>query len=255
MSGSTAIVTGGARGIGYAVVRRLAADGWNVAMCDLSQTIAEREAELDAIEGSVFVHPCDVSDEESVKYFVAQVIREFGSVDALVNNAGVGGALTYVTETTIEDFKKVLDVNVTGTFLMCKHVAPYIGLEKNGRIVNFGSIYGIQGVAGGAGYCASKGAIAALTHSLALELAPKITVNTIAPGPIISDMYLEDQQFIADENGRTIDEQLELSRLKIPAGRQGQGSDIAGAIAWLLSADADYVTGQTLSINGGVLFN
>jgi 3-oxoacyl-[acyl-carrier protein] reductase len=188
-----------------------------------------------------------------VVQFVGQVIERFGSIHALVNNAGVGGPSTSVIETSLEDFARVLAVNVAGTFLMCKHVAPHICREESGRIVNFGSIFGMQGVAGGASYCASKGAIALLTHSLALELAPRITVNTIAPGQIISDMYEEDQQNLAAQKGLSLEEQLEESRLTIPAKRQGEGSDIANSVAWLLSADSAYITGQTISVNGGVI--
>ncbi|CAB4330874.1 MAG: glucose 1-dehydrogenase [Actinobacteria bacterium] len=253
MNAKTAVVTGAARGIGYAIVTRLLNDGWNVAMCDLQPTLDENRKEIAALGSEVFVYPCDVSDENSVKNFAAEVITRFGSIHALVNNAGIGGPSTSVTETSLEDFEQVLSVNITGTFLMCKHVAPHIAREESGRIINFGSIYGMQGVAGGAGYCASKGAVASLTHSLALELAPKITVNTIAPGQIISQMYVADQELLAQHNGRSLEAQLAASRNGIPAQRQGEGKDIANAVAWLLSPDAAYVTGQTLSVNGGVL--
>lgn len=253
MSAKTAIVTGAARGIGMAVVKRLVSDGWNVAMCDLEQELSRYEKEIAALGDEILIHSCDVSDEESVSNFVAEVINQFGSIHALVNNAGIGGPSSSVTETSLADFNRVLSVNVTGTFLMCKYVAPHLAREDFGRIVNFGSIFGMQGVAGGASYCASKGAVALLTHSLALELAPKITVNTIAPGQIISQMYLEDQQLMANRKDQNLAEQLEISRQGIPAQRQGEGTDIANAVSWLLSPDASYVTGQTLSVNGGVL--
>ena len=253
MSAKTALVTGAARGIGMAVVKRLVADGWNVAMCDLEPELSRNKVELATLGDQVFILSCDVSDEDSVKNFVTEAINKFGSIHALVNNAGVGGPSTPVIETSLEDFNRVLSVNVSGTFLMCKHVAPHLAREEFGRIVNFGSIFGMQGVAGGSGYCASKGAVALLTHSLALELAPNITVNTIAPGQILTQMYLDDQQLMANAKGLSLPEQLEISRSGIPAQRQGEGSDIANAVAWLLSSDAAYVTGQTLSVNGGVL--
>ena len=168
MSAKTALVTGAARGIGMAVVKRLVADGWNVAMCDLEPELSRNKAELATLGDQVFILSCDVSDEDSVKNFVAEAINKFGSIHALVNNAGVGGPSTSVIDTSLEDFNKVMSVNVSGTFLMCKHVAPHLVREEFGRIVNFGSIFGMQGVAGGSGYCASKGAVALLTHSLAL---------------------------------------------------------------------------------------
>ena len=123
-----------------------------------------------------------------------------------------------------------------------------------GAIVNLGSIFGQQGVAGGAAYCASKGGVALLTHSLSLELAPfRVRVNTIAPGNMASEMHWEDLRAQAAARGSSFEEEAERVRASIPLGRHGTGEDLAGAVVWLLSDDASYVTGQTIGVNGGVL--
>jgi NAD(P)-dependent dehydrogenase (short-subunit alcohol dehydrogenase family) len=125
---------------------------------------------------------------------------------------------------------------------------------EGGTIVNLGSLFGQQGVPFGAPYCMSKGAIALLTHSLALELAPHgITVNTIAPGNMATEMHFDELRDRAARAGGTFDAELEAARAEVPLGRHGTGEDVAGAVAWLASAGAAYVTGQTIAVNGGVL--
>ena len=123
-----------------------------------------------------------------------------------------------------------------------------------GAIVNLGSIFGQQGVANGAAYCASKGGVALLTHSLALELAPHaIRVNTVAPGNMLTEMHLDDLRVGATERGVALDEEIERVRATVPLGRHGTADDVAGVVAWLASPDAAYVTGQTIGVNGGVI--
>jgi NAD(P)-dependent dehydrogenase (short-subunit alcohol dehydrogenase family) len=196
----------------------------------------------------------DVSDETACAAAVERAVHALGGVDVLVNNAGIGGPDTDVAGTSLAEFRRVLDVNLTGTFLMCRAVATVmIGQGSGGAIVNMGSVFGQQGVARGAGYCASKAGVALLTHSLALELAPHgIRVNTIAPGNMATEMHWDELRSRAALSGTTFDEQVTMVRAAVPMGRHGTGDDVAGTVAWLVSPDASYVTGQTIGVNGGI---
>ena len=259
-----AIVTGAARGLGAAIAGRLARDGADVALLDVNADVAATAERLAGGLESAGAGPrpgqvavglvADVSDEMASAAAVDQAVHALGGVDVLVNNAGIGGPDTDVAGTSLAEFRRVLDVNLTGTFLMCRAVAKVmIGRGGGGAIVNIGSVFGQQGVAGGAGYCASKAGIALLTHSLALELAPHgIRVNTIAPGNMATEMHWDELRSRAARSGTAFGEQLEMVRSSIPLGRHGTGDDIAGVVAWLVSPDAGYVTGQTIGVNGGV---
>ena len=255
-----AIVTGAARGLGAAIAGRLASDGADVVLLDVKADVsatAERLAgdEESARDGRVAVGlVADVSDETDAAAAVDRAVHALGGVDVLVNNAGIGGPDTDVTSTSLAEFRRVLDVNLTGTFLMCRAVAKVmIGQGGGGVIVNMGSVFGQQGVAGGAGYCASKAGVALLTHSLALELAPHgIRANTIAPGNMATEMHWDELRSRAARSGTTFDEQMEMVKGSVPLGRHGTGGDIAGVVAWLVSPDAGYVTGQTIGVNGGI---
>ena len=239
-----AVVTGGARGLGAAVAARLAADGAAVAVADVVFPSGAPPLAFTA----------DISDEAACADLVRRACEALGGLDVLVNNAGIGGPSSLVVDTPPEEFRRVLDVNLTGTFLMSQAAGRVmIAQGSGGAIVNIGSIFGQQGKAGIAGYSSSKGGITLLTHSLALELAPHgIRVNTISPGNMTTDMHLAELQSRADAAGTSAAEQERLVRDSIPLGRHGTGDDIAGAVAWLVSPDAAYVTGQTIGVNGGV---
>ena len=256
-----AIVTGAARGLGAAIAGRLARDGADVVLLDVSADVTATAERLGST-GDAKARPgqvalglvADVSDERACAAAVDRAVSAIGGVDVLVNNAGIGGPDTDVTGTSLTEFRRVLDVNLTGTFLMCRAVAKVmIGQGSGGAIVNLGSVFGQQGVAGGAGYCASKAAVALLTHSLALELAPRgIRANTIAPGNMATEMHWDELRSRAARFGTAFDEQVESVRTSVPLGRHGTGDDIAGVVAWLVSPDAGYVTGQTIGVNGGI---
>jgi NAD(P)-dependent dehydrogenase (short-subunit alcohol dehydrogenase family) len=250
-----AIVTGAARGLGAAIAGRLTCDGADVVLLDVNGDVVAAAERLAGGAGPVAVGlVADVSDEAACAAAVDQAVRAIGGVDILVNNAGIGGPDTDVAGTSPAEFRRVLDVNLTGTFLMCRAVATVmIGQGRGGAIVNMGSVFGQQGVARGAGYCASKAGVALLTHSLALELAPHgIRVNTIAPGNMATEMHWDELRSRAARSGTTVDEQVKLARAGVPLGRHGTGDDIAGTVAWLVSPDASYVTGQTIGVNGGI---
>jgi NAD(P)-dependent dehydrogenase (short-subunit alcohol dehydrogenase family) len=255
-----AIVTGAARGLGAAIAGRLARDGADVVLLDVNADVVAAADRLAGDVGGVADGQAavgmvaDVSDEIASAAAVDRAVHDLGGVDVLVNNAGIGGPDTDVTGTSLAEFRRVLDVNLTGTFLMCRAVAKVmIGQGSGGAIVNMGSVFGQQGVAGGAGYCASKAGVALLTHSLALELAPHgIRANTIAPGNMATEMHWEELRSRAARSGTAFDEQVATVKASIPLGRHGTGGDIAGVVAWLVSPDAGYVTGQTIGVNGGI---
>ena len=237
-----ALVTGGARGLGAAVAARIVRDGGRVAVIDVT-----------AGDGVDFAG--DVSDEEFVAGAVPAAAERLGGLDLLVNNAGVGGSEADAVDTPAAVFRRVLEVNLVGSFLVARAAAAVmIAQGTGGSIVNFGSTFGQQGVAGGSAYCASKGGVALFTHSLALELAPYgIRVNTIAPGNMATEMHWDYLRKLAARSGTTLDEEVERVCASVPLGRHGTGEDIAGAVVWLASEDASYVTGQTIGVNGGVL--
>ncbi|MDQ3866634.1 MAG: SDR family oxidoreductase, partial [Actinomycetota bacterium] len=193
-------------------------------------------------------------DESFADQAVAATAERLGGLDLLVSNAGIGGPSTPVVETELGDFRRVLDVNLVGTFLMARAATRRMVADgRGGAIVNLGSIFGQQGVARAAAYCASKAGVALLTHSLALELAPYgIRVNAIAPGNMATEMHWDELRARAAARGTNFEEERERLRAEIPLGRHGTGEDIAGAVVWLASDDAAYVTGQTIGVNGGV---
>ncbi len=251
-----ALVTGAARGLGRAVAERIVRDGGDVAIVDVDGSVERTREEIAALrdESTVLAFLADVSIEHDVEHVVSATDTELGGLDLLVNNAAIGGPSTDVVDTPTDEIRRVLDVDLLGAFLVARAVARVmIHRGGGGCIVNLGSIFGQQGVAGGAGYCAAKGGIGLLTHSLALELAPHaIRVNTVAPGNMATEMHFEDLRARAAAAGTTLEEELERVRATIPLGRHGTGEDIAGAVAWLASEDAAYVTGQTIGVNGGV---
>lgn len=250
-----ALVTGAGRGLGEAIARRLVADGASVALIDRTEEVRSTASRLaEGAAGQVIASVLDVSDADRVSSEIPRVIETLGGLDLLVNNAGIGGPSTYVEETDPAAFREVIDVNLVGAFLVAKACIPALRSGGGGAIVNLGSMFGQHGVAGGAGYSASKGGVALLTHSLALELGPdRIRVNTIAPGNMLTEMHLDDLRVRAAADGVALETMVERVRSGIPIGRHGTGDDIAGVVAWLASPDAAYVTGQTIGVNGGVV--
>jgi NAD(P)-dependent dehydrogenase (short-subunit alcohol dehydrogenase family) len=236
-----AVVTGAARGLGEAVAARLAAGGASVALIDISPEVtatAERIAAglAPGAAGRTTGIVADVADEAACEAAIGRAAEVLGGIDALVNNAGIGGPDTPVVDTAFADFWSVLRVNLGSAFLASRAAARLmIARRAGGAIVNLGSIFGQQGVAGGAGYCASKAAVALLTQSLALELAPHgIRVNTIAPG-----------------NAQARWKKPEHESERSPLGRPTTGQDIGHAVAFLLSDEASHITGSCLDVSGG----
>jgi len=241
MAKGTALITGASRGIGLAIARRLASDGWNLALVARDEArLRESVATLPA-GTRAGIWACDVADGEQVARVVAAAAAEFDGIQALINNAGVT-ADALIMRMSSAQWRQVLDVNLTGTFNFTKAVAPLMMRQRQGRIVNITSVIGLSGNAGQANYAASKAGIIALTKSVARELAGRqVTANAVAPGFITTDMTAG------------LNEQIRAEMLRsIPLKRFGEGADVAGVVAFLLSPDAAYVTGQTIVCDGGM---
>lgn len=235
-----AIVTGGASGIGLATVLRLREDGWPVAIIDANgETLAEAEAEIGDPD-VLFIH-ADVTDEDEVGEAFDQAADALGPIGALVNCAAIARDLP-VEETSAELFRQILDVNVVGMFVACR-----AALERMGdalAIVNVSSVSGLRANRGRVAYGASKAAVKLMTETMALELAGRnVRVNCVAPGPTETPM-------IARLHGAE-DRREWLARL--PMGRYGDPAEIAAAIAFLVSAESNFITGHTMAVDGGFL--
>ncbi|WP_454853019.1 SDR family NAD(P)-dependent oxidoreductase [Rhizobium binxianense] len=237
-----AVVTGGAKGIGRAITLALARRGYGVAIVDvLAEKGHETAAEASSAGSSSRFFHVDVADEKAVAGMVAEVRREMGVPDVLVNNAGIYPRMSAV-EMPYALWQHVLAVNLGGAFLCSRAMAPLMLERGSGAIVNVASGRGLQGAAGGSHYAASKAGLLSLTRSLALEWAPAIRVNAVIPGVTDTDQPRE---------AGGSDEELYGRGRKIPLGRIGQPDDVANAVCFFLSEEASYVTGQSLCVNGG----
>ncbi len=246
--GHVALVTGAASGIGRATARRLAAEGAAVACLDVAEdaidaVAAEINTESAQAGGRAIAVRCDVTDEDVVASAVAQATAELGPITNLCNIAGIGG-FAHTTEQSLSGWDKIIAVNLTGTFLMCRRVLPGM-LERGGAIVNTVSTAGVIGQPYSAAYCASKGGVKLLTKALAVEyMARGVRVNGIAPGGVDTP--------IIHNFGPPADADMKLiERLMTPIGFAFP-HEIAGAFAYLGSHEADYVTGAILSIDGAI---
>lgn len=238
-----AVITGGARGIGYEIARSLAASGVRVALADVNGPGAiESAGQLQQAGHEAIGLAVDASNPAEVKAMVDRVTGQWGRIDVLVNNAGIC-PLTPPLEISAEEWDRVLSINLKGTFLCSQAVVPVMRAQHRGKILNIASSAGqMGGIAVGLHYSASKAGILGLTKSLARVLAPEIQVNAISPGTTESEMT------------RGWDEGDIASIVRqIPAGRLGRPSDVAYAVLFLASEEADFITGQTLSVNGGLL--
>lgn len=270
LRGKVALVTGAARvgGLGRAIAARLAADGAAVMLTDIGAASGSHFAaahvgtsiELDGAVGElrqrglqVSGMVLDVRDETGWQQAVAETVRQFGRLDVLVNNAGIGYLMQLVTELTWSDWETVLAVNLGGPFLGTKHAATQmIAQGGGGRIINIASQAAKSGFPYAAAYTSSKHGLIGLTRATAVELGPHgITVNAVCPNHVTTGLGAWQNEFFAKKLGLTLDEYLASMRNRIPLGRPGLPDDTAAACAWLASDDAQYVTGEALNVSGG----
>jgi len=244
-----AIVTGGSTGIGLAIARRLAEEGAGVVIADIKGA-AEAAASLAGSNRQVVPIETDVSSEQSVAALVAGTLERLGRIDILVNNAAVSAtlALSPFEKLTVAEWRRVLDVNTIGTFLCCRAVAPHMRSRKSGRIVNIASGTAFKGAPFLLHYVASKGAVISMTRSLARELgSDNVTVNAVSPGYTLSEGNLGNPDFLAAHRQAAIAGRV-LQRDAYP-------EDLVGAVAFLASDDAAFMSGQILAVDGGSVFH
>jgi 3-oxoacyl-[acyl-carrier protein] reductase len=240
--GKTALVTGAAQGIGRDIALALAADGADVAICDVNLEAAQKTAgDIEAKGRKSLALKANVASSSEVTAMVDQVVEKFGRIDILVNNAGItrDGLILRMKE---EDWDLVLSINLKGSFLCTKAALKYMSKQRGGNIINIASIVGAMGNAGQANYVASKAGLIGLTKTIAREYANRgITANAVAPGFIDTAMTQA-----LSENVRT-----ELAK-QIPLGKLGTPEDVANAVRFLASPWASYITGQVIHVNGGM---
>ena len=231
LSAKRAVVTGGCGGLGRAIVDRLRRDGAQVALFDRA----------DAADRDEFLIHCDVTNEDDVSAAIKQVVARFGGIDILVNNAGLQGEVAPIVEASVESWRRVIDVNLTGAFICSKAIAPMMVSAGWGRIVHVSSVQGKEGTAQAGAYAASKAGLIAFGKTLAKELATTgVTVNCITPTVIETGMI------------REISEQRREELLaRIPMGRFCRATEVAAMVAWIASEECSFSTGAVFDMSGG----
>ena len=242
--GQTAVVTGAGRGIGRAIALRFASEGARVACVSRTEENANKVSdEINALRAdSAKAYAVDVADHAAVQKMGARILEEFGRTDILVNNAGMTRD-ALMMRMSLEDWDAVINTNLRGAFSFSHALVRAMTKQRSGRIINISSVIGLMGNAGQTNYAASKAGLIGLTKSLARELASRnITVNAVAPGFVMTDMTVG----LSDQVKDTINS-------KIPLGRTGTPEEIAAAVVFLASPEAAYITGQVLSVDGGIV--
>lgn len=242
LSGQVAMVTGASQGLGKTCAIRLGECGATVlCVARSAEKLAETVAAIEAAGGKAVAHPCDVGSRESVAALFDQVEKTYGKLDIIVNNAGITRD-TLLPRMTDDQWDDVIQTNLTSCFLFCREASKIMMSARYGRIINMSSVSGLIGNAGQTNYSASKAGMIGLTRSLARELGKrKVTVNAVAPGFIESDMT----QALGDE-------MLKEVKKRIPANRLGTADDVAATVVFLASPAASYITGQVITVDGGM---
>jgi NAD(P)-dependent dehydrogenase (short-subunit alcohol dehydrogenase family) len=250
LEGKVALITGAGSGIGRAAAQRFAAEGCAVAVVDMAGSAAEETAgKIVADGGRAIACSADVTADTEVREAVARTVETFGSLDVLYNNAGVNSSGS-VADATEEDWDRCFAVNVKGTFLCSRAAVTHLAAGGSGAIVNQASVAALVGVPNFAAYCAAKGAVVALTRSMAIDLAPRgIRVNAICPGTVFTPLM---EPMLRARGDGDMEVGLARTVVKYPIGRLGTPEDIASAALFLASAGASFLTGSILAADGGM---
>lgn len=244
LQGKNAIITGSSQGIGLAIAKKLASEGANIVLTSsrISEDTPLAKEIADEYGVKVLVIPADVSKFEDVENLIEKTHKEFGAIDILVNNAGITRD-NLILRMSIDDFNQIIDVHLKGVFHGVKAVYPIMMKQKYGKIINIASVVGLVGNAGQANYAAAKAGIIGLTKSVAKELAGRgVNVNAVAPGFTETNMT---DQIPENEKNKIF--------ASIPMKRMGKPEEIASVVAFLASDDASYITGQTITVDGGMV--
>jgi len=241
--GKSGLVTGAGKGIGKAIAMRLAADGAKVLCADVDQqALDDVVSEIEAAGGAASTMCVDVSDAAQVEAMVSKAIESFGNLHLAVNNAGIGGAGKPLAEQELEEWERVIGINLSGVFYGLKYEIPAILASGGGAIVNIASMFARHALRGRAHYTASKYGVIGLTRTAAMDYAGEpIRINTVCPGVIDTPLARSD----ADTTGAVAD--------MVPLGRMGEASEIANMVAFLLSDEASYITASEFDVDGGIL--
>jgi 3-oxoacyl-[acyl-carrier protein] reductase len=233
-----AVITGGSGGIGYAIAERFVTSGAKVVLWDVNADAAKAAG---AKVGAALASKVDVTDQQSVAAAAREAAAKLGGIDILVNSAGINGPIGPVENYDVAAWRQVLEVNLTGVFICCREVVPYLRKATNGRIVNLSSVGGKDGNPNQAAYSASKAGVTTLTKSLGKELADtNIRVNCVTPAAIQSDML---DKMTAEQRGFVL--------AKIPLGRAGRPDEVAAMVAWLATDECSFSTGAAFDLSGG----
>ena len=241
LASQVAIVTGAARGIGLAIAERLLRSGADVSLWDRDQEALQAAADQMRSLGRIHTATVDVTDFASVEAAAAGVVERFGTIHVLVNNAGIAGANKPSWELSIDEWRQVIDIDLTGVFLCCKAVVPRLIAEKRGRVVNIASIAGKEGNPNAAHYSSAKAGVIGFTKSLGKELAKTgVIANCVTPAVIQTDIF-----------SQMAPQHIDYMLSRIPMGRFGQKEEVAALVAWLCSADCSFSTGAVFDLSGG----
>lgn len=238
-----AIITGGGQGIGKATAKKLLEKNISVIIAEIDEEAGKEVEEEYSTLGNIKFIKTDISQEEDVKNMIAKTVEIFGKINYLINNAGIS-INKHISELTLEEWNKVISVNLTGAFLCSKYAYPYLKKEK-GVIINISSTRAFMSEPNTEAYSASKGGIYALTHALAISLGPEVRVNCISPG------WIEVSEW-KKKSLRKPPELTELDHKQHPAGRVGKPEDIASLILYLISDEASFITGANFIVDGGM---